>query len=215
MWTGWYLLMAGFLFLTLLSISPVSDVLTQSLVRRYRIASEQMLENIDVITVLGGGGEDGVPSGTTKERIFAGIDIFRKSGAKFLAVQGASQVDGDPTDAEIMKSIALEQGVPAEKMLTDSKSRTTAEHPARLQELLPDGVTRIGIVTSAIHMPRAMAVFQKYFPYKTIIALPVEIPDTRSRYRIIEILPSVDSLSNSTTTLHEWIGILWYKIEFL
>ena len=211
---GWYLSFVGFFLFTLLSFTPVSDVLTQPLVRQYSVPSSEALKNIEVITVLGGGGKAGVPSGATYERIIGGIKMFQQSGAKFFVVQGAAQLPEDPTDAEIMKKIALKEGVPVEKILVDSRSRTTAEHPPQLKVLLPTNVTQIGIVTSAIHMPRAMAVFQKYFPDKTIVPLPVGVSSEWPRYRIAQMIPSVDAFSRSTTALHEWIGIVWYRFSY-
>ncbi len=210
--TGWYVLMVGFLLFTLLSFTPVSDVLTQPLARRYPMASVEMLKNTEVIVVLGGGGQAGVPSGATYERIVAAVGMFRQGGAKFFVVQGAAHIPGDPTDAEIMKNIALEKGVPAEKILVDYNSRTTAEHPPQLKALLPENVERIGIVTSALHMPRAIVVFQKSFPNKSIIPLPVSF--RRPRYTSASMVPSVDALARSTAALHEWIGIIWYAVRY-
>lgn len=212
---GWYALVAGFLLLTLLSLTPVSNALTRPLLRLYSAPSLEMLVGIDVITVLGGGGRQGKPSEVTYERIIAGIGMFKQSGAKFLVVQGASDIDGELTDGEIMKSIALEQGVPTEKIFVDSHSHTTVEHPLQLEELLPADVARIGIVTSALHMPRAMAVFRHYFTDKTLVALPVGLPIERLRFRFVSMIPSIDALANSTAALHEWAGFIWYKIRFL
>lgn len=212
---GWYMLLAGFLIFTLLSFAPFAGMIARPLLERYPAPSSEMLHALQVITVLGGGGGEGVPSEATKERIFAGVEMFKQSGAKFIAVQGSSEIDGEPTDAEIMKKIALEQGIPEEKILVDPSSRTTAEHPARLQALLPSDITRIGIVTSATHMPRAMRIFRNYFTKMELVALPVGSIIEKSQYRFIDMIPSVNALSSSTATLHEWVGILWYKMRLL
>lgn len=210
---GWYVLAAGFLFFTMLSFMPFSDMLTQPFLRQYSEPPAVALEDLDVVTVLGGGGREGKPSSATNERIRAGIEMFKKSSARFIAVQGAAQVPGEPTDAAVMKSIALAQGVPAEKILVDPLSRTTGEHPVQLRALLPDGIMRIGLVTSALHLPRAMAVFQKYFPDKVIVPLPVGTSGWPS-YRSVNMVPSIDAFSQSTAALHEWIGIVWYYVRY-
>lgn len=213
--TGWFILFAGFFLFTFLSSNPVSNALTQPLLQWYSEPSPETLKNLGVITVLGGGGRAGLPSSVTYERIITGVKIFQQSGAKFLAVQGGTDIDGEPPEGEIMKKIALERGVPEEKILTDSISKTTTEHPLQLKELLPSDIVRIGIVTSSLHMPRAMEVFQDYFTDKTLVALPVGFSGKRRSYRFANIVPSVDALSNSTSAIHEWAGILWHKIRFL
>lgn len=210
---GWHILAAGFLLLTLLSFAPLADALTQPLLRWYRAPSSEALAGIEAITVLGGGGREGVPSEATYERMTAGIQWFAQSGAKILAVQGAAEIDGEPTNAEIMEKMALKEGVPAEKIIVDSNSRTTAEHPSQLQALLPPDVTRIGIVTSALHMPRAVAVFQRYFPDKEIIPLPVGTAVQWPRYRPVDMVLSAGALSQTTAAIHEWMGMAWYWIS--
>ncbi len=210
---GWYLLVVGFLLLNLFSFTPVSDMLTQPLVRWYSTPSAETLARVEAITVLGGGVSQGEPSSATYSRVMGGIRLFKASNAKFFVVQGAAEIPGEPTNAEVMRKIALEQGVPEGEILADLRSRTTEEHPAQLEALLPKGVARIGVVTSALHMPRAIAIFQKYFPDKTIVPLPVGVAQGWPRYRLANMVPSVGALSRSTVALHEWIGIIWYAVR--
>lgn len=211
---GWYTLLGGFTFFTLLSFTPFSDALTQPLLYRYSAPSPETLARLEVIAVLGGGGSNGEPSSATYSRVMEGVRLFKASNAKFFVVQGAAEIQGEPTNAEIMKKIALEQGIYAEKILVDSDSHTTAEHPAQLKRLIPSDVTQIGIVTSAIHMPRAMPVFQVHFQDKTIIPLPVGISVGWPSYRPANMVPSVEALSRSTSALHEWVGIAWYAVRY-
>lgn len=210
---GWYILVFGLTLFTVLSFTPISDALTQPLLHRYSAPSAETFAQIEAITVLGGGGSNGEPSSVTYRRVREGIRLFKASNAKFFVVQGASQVPEEPTDAEIMKKIALENGIAIEKIFIDSNSRTTAEHPSQLEKLLPPDVGQIGIVTSAIHMPRAIQVFQKYFPDKTIVPLPVGISGWPS-YRPANMVPSIDAFSKSTAALHEWVGLVWYAVRY-
>ena len=210
---GWHILAAGFLLLTLLSFAPLADALTLPLLRWYREPSPEAFAGIEAVTVLGGGGREGVPSEATYERMTAGIQWFAQSGAKILAVQGAADIDGEPTNAEIMEKMALQEGVPAEKIIADSHSKTTAEHPLQLKALLPEDVVRIGIVTSALHMPRAVAVFQRYFPDKKIIPLPVGAAVQWPRYYPVDMVLSAGALSQATSAIHEWMGMTWYRLS--
>lgn len=210
---GWYSLVVGLLLLAMFSLQPFADALTRPLLRQYSLPSADTLNTLEAITVLGGGSQAGIPSDATYKRIMAGIELFQQSKAEFMVVQGATEVEGEPTDGEIMQKITIEAGTPRDKIILDSISRNTAEHPIQLQKLLPQDIKRIGIVTSAIHMPRAMETFQRYMVDKQFVALPVETADKRIHYRLVDAVPSVGALSNSSVAFHEWIGLLWYRVS--
>lgn len=210
---GWYALTLGTLLLGLLSFSPLSHALTRSLELRYETPSAETLASLEAIVILGGGGRGGRPSSATYRRVTEGVQMFKASGAKRMILQGAAEVQGEPTDAEVMRQFALAQGVDVGQIMIDPNSRTTEEHPAQLAPLLPTGTVRIGIVTSTLHMPRTMRIFERQFSGKTLIPIPVDRNPTSVRYASHHLVPSVDALLRSTAALHEWIGIMWYALR--
>ena len=208
--------------LYLLSTNPVSDLLIYSLEYQYPVPSEEVLSTLDVVVVLGGGmsSQGGFrkcpePSGAAYSRLYNGIRIFRQSGADILAFSGGGSKDDLPSESEVMKTLALELGVREDRMITEGKSRNTMENGAELAKLLSSRQAgRIGLVTSALHMPRSVKVFRRQFPNSTIVPLPVNhlySPDWRNPKNYI---PSSGNLSRSNNALHEWIGMVWYVIKY-
>ena len=106
-------------------------------------------------------------------------------------------------------------GVPENQIVTETKSRNTRENGANLATLLSSSQTkRIGLVTSALHMPRSVKVFRKQFPNDTIVPIPVNhlySPDWR---HLKNYMPSSDTLAESACAIHEWIGMVWYVLRY-
>ena len=67
-----------------------------------------------------------------------------------------------PTEAEQMRGVLSEWGVPDGAMILEDESRNTRENAvASLRLMQQRGLRRALLVTSAFHMPRALAIFQK------------------------------------------------------
>lgn len=203
----------GTCILYFLSLSPVSNGLIYSLENQYPYPAQGKIEMVDIIVVLGGGiypvggpRKDPEASGTTYSRLFNGVKIFKKSNAKFLVLSGKGE-------AEVMGDLAVKIGVPQDKIIIESRSKNTMEHAIELRRLFPQTKrVRIGIVTSALHMPRAILSFKKIFADDTILPIPVGYTYSLSEYNIRSIIPSAEDLSTSSYAIHEWIGMIWYKV---
>lgn len=107
-------------------------------------------------------------------------------------------------------TLLAEFGVPAGAIDIESDSRTTRENARRTAALLPAGA-RILLVTSARHMPRAVASFRQ-----TALRVVPAATDHAWRpgrpFAITAILPSPAALTLSTTVWHEWLGRAWYAL---
>lgn len=216
---GWYSLFFGTYILFLLSISPVSNGLVYFLERRYQPPSKEVISKADIIVILNGGvfpsgGFRKKPeaSGATYSRVFNGVEIFKQSSAKILALSGVGDQKDIEGTANVMKDFAISLGVPADKIITEPKSRNTMEHTVELAKLFPPALgLKIGIVTSAFHMPRSVRLFQKKFPSDAIIPLPVGHIYSPIKYDIESLIPSSHTLSKSSYAIHELLGMIWYK----
>ncbi len=220
---GWYFLVFATCILYLLSITPVSNLLVYSLENQYQPLSSEVLEEVDIMVVLGGGimssgGFRRYPeaSGATYSRVFNGVKIFRQSGAKKLVLSGAGGQRDGGTNADVMKNIAIALGISENMIITEGKSRNTMEHAVDLAKLLPLGGERmrIGLVTSALHMQRAVQAFSKKFPKNTVVPIPVGYIYSPLKCSFENLIPCSDSFSTSSYAIHEWIGILWYWIAY-
>lgn len=208
---GWLCTLFATLLLYLLSIEPMANWLVYPLEAKYTLPSKEVLADLDVVAVLGGGS---YPSGYGRPyyelsddayaRVLTGVAVFRQSHAGRLVFCGT----------RAMKPLALQLGVPESDVLEECDSANTMENAARLAELLPFGENRrIGVVTSAVHLSRAESAFKACFPRDTIVPIPANY------LRVCEggvkaVIPSAAHFERSTRALHEWIGILWYAVRY-
>ncbi len=238
---GRWSLLIGTTVLLAFSLNPVANLLAYPLESQYQlppafVGASDGPPLLDIVVVLGGGAYPPGPLRPLAElsrhaypRFYHGVRIFRLSHAQLLAFCGGPIREGVVSEGEAMKAMALALGVPEEKILAETTSRTTFENISNLSRLLPagqkgsgpptqrDGVggpnRRIGLVTSAVHMRRAYGVFCRQFPDDIVVPIPVQaIYDPRGwDYR--GLLPNANNLDRSTMALHEWIGLLWYKLR--
>jgi len=218
---GRLLLLAGTVLLLALSLSPVANFLTYPLEARYPSPSAQALERLDVVVVLGGGihpaghlRQEAELSKFTYPRFYHGVRVFQQSHARLLAFCGGPGRQGAESEAETMRAMALSQGVPQDRIVVEQTSRNTFENIANLARLLPAGQgRRIGLVTTASHMRRSHAVSQRQFPGDTIIPIPVYYTYDPAGTFIENFVPTSGNLERSSIALHEWIGLIWYRLR--
>jgi len=219
---GQFLIIAAGLVLYFFSIPVISDRLLYSLESQYPSPDVTDLSNLDIIVVLGGGyypsggfRASGEPSGLAYARVFGGVKAFKNSGAGKLAFCEGWRDDAHESGAEVMKAFAIELGVNEDKIITEDKSQNTMENCTELKRLLdPKKQRNIGLVTSAWHMLRSERVFRQVFPKDKIVPIPVGYLYTPEKEFLKRMIPSAKALQTSTEAVHEWIGLLWYKIRY-
>lgn len=166
------------------------------------------------IVVLGGGRvidspeyREDVASRETLMRLRYAAQLARSSALPVL-VAGGRPYGGTLTEGEAMRR-ALEAGFNVPARWVESVSRTTAENARGAYALLaPENRTRIVLVTSAVHMPRAERAFRK--AGFEVIAAPSDYVSRRP-VAAIDFLPSGSGLRHTREALWEWLGMLWYR----
>ena len=142
--------------------------------------------------------------------------LYRAAKAPLILVSGGEVPGlgkGTQTEAEAARTVLLEWGVPDTAILVEKQSKSTAENATRSRDLLAArGIKRALLVTSAAHMPRAVGVFRKagleVSPCPTDYLTGWAQPDLPFR-----ILPDPSALNDSTIALHEYAGLLIYRIR--
>lgn len=204
-------LLIAFLLLFILSLGPVANWIAYPLEAGYILPSENVLTDIDIVAVLGGGS---YLSGYRQQyydlshdsyaRLCRGVSLYKQSNARTLVFCGT----------KAMKPFAMQLDIPESEILEETDSTNTMENAAHLAEILPAGQNRrIAVVTSAVHLPRAETVFKACFPQDVIVPIPANYLEV-SEGGIKTIIPTASHFERSTRALHEWIGILWYKIRY-
>lgn len=210
----------------LLSIDPVVYLLARSLEEKSAInTSELDLENIDAIVILSGGmGKKGGDrpfqelSGISWKRLWRGIELYKEfKGQIPILYSGGSANPFDPVsvEAKLGKRYAVSIGVPEEKFWTESESRNTYESGVCIKQILDERFPSVKghsviLVTSALHMHRSVMVMKKVGLYP--IPFPADFATGSFHLDPLSFFPSITSFYESYFAIHEWVGIIGYKL---
>jgi uncharacterized SAM-binding protein YcdF (DUF218 family) len=215
---GVFFVILGILTLFLASIDPTANALTLHLERQNPPLEERdgrpVVPSQPAAIVVLAGGQLNVPdkpalSRLTRQglaRVVGGVDLWKHfPEARFI-------VTGHPDETSAMRAVAERLGVPKERVIEETESRDTQDHPQKLKPLL--GESPFLLVTSATHMPRSAALF-KAAGYDPILA-PVDFliwptPGVYDPYRPGMLIPRVFNLELTSTALHEIGGIAWSR----
>lgn len=126
-----------------------------------------------------------------------------------LASGGGSR--GYQPYALTMRQVLRSEGVPDDKLWTEGQSSSTFENASLSAPILRQhGVKRILLVTEAYHMLRAQKCFEKQGFVVVPAACGFRIP---LKFHFSEIVPSWEAISWNEETLHETVGLFWYKLQ--
>ena len=209
---GKILIILGILFYYLFSITPISDLILQPLENQYQPVQKGDLNKADIILLLLGGKEADVLRASEALRIFNfQLSIFNEfPNPNFqIIISGTDPLNPESKEAKEVEDFLVERGIPEENIILEDKSRTTKESAENLKNLVVE--EPFFLVTSAYHMPRSMESFQKMGANP--IAAPADFKIKES-YDILDFFPDAQNLRNSDIALHEYFGILWYRLKY-
>lgn len=149
------------------------------------------------------------------DRLLQGLQLYHDGKIKKILLSGGSGYVNfkDWKESKLIAEVLLKSGVPAEDILLENESRNTYENAIHSAEMLREGKngTKFLLITSAFHMRRSLMCFEK--AGLKVEAFPV---DTRSAPHINTldkiIQPDAECLSQWDMLLHEWIGLVMYKM---
>ncbi|PLC51141.1 hypothetical protein CR159_02590 [Pollutimonas subterranea] len=177
------------------------------------------LPNAQAIVVLGGSTANNrsnwfepYDSDTATARVDTAAMLYKAHRAPFIIVSGAA-LEGNISEAQIMANALRQLDVPQQAIILESGSYTTYENAVNTsKELKQRNIDRVLLVTSALHMPRAMAVFKKQGV--DAIAAPsapqIVVPSDRG-FSFWQ--PSMRALQASRSIVKEYVGLLVYWVR--
>lgn len=220
---------AALIFISLLMLWSagcpfVSDWMMSSLEGPYLSAAARTYPRADAIVVLSGSAarqqaqSRKVLPGRAFDRLYLGCQLYREKKAPVMVLSGGGSREGRKsgalTESELMFLLARQLGLPERSLVTESHSRNTRENAWFTREILQGrkGKGTVLLVTSAYHMPRAKACFEKLGMIVTACPADFKV-DPYKLPTPLDFLPDAEALDNTTMALREYIGLLYYRLR--
>lgn len=207
-----------------------SDIFSKALVRslEWQYLPNGDLPQAEAIVVLGGGTRPRIAPrpfyeiNEAGDRILYGSWLYKQNKAPLLIVTGGRAEwmgEGGNPESEDMAAIAELFGVPSGAIIQESQSFNTRDNAVNTRQIMTGrGINQVLLVTSAMHMPRAMQIFRKVGI--EAIAAPTDFLTVRNENNkgwgiLLELLPNADALKNTTYAIKEYIGMVVYQLAGL
>ena len=182
-----------------------------------KIAAEE-LRKIRFVVVLGSGNstapalpESNQLNTASLYRLVEGIRIQRQLPQAFLILSGGANRD-PRANAVVAGRVAESLGVIKERMVTEDRPRDTAEEVSLLQPMLND--MPFILVTSAVHMERAMRLFQQAGTHP--IAAPTDfLVKDNGQLTSSSFVPTCTNLELSQRMIYAWAAQVWNSLQRL
>jgi len=187
------------------------------------------LPSADAIVVLGGVTAPAFPPQPTvhltggADRLTYAAELYRTHHGALMVLSGGRMPWSEslPPESAQMSTIVQMLGVPASAIVEEAASRNTHENAVFTRRLLlAHNIRKILLVTSAMAMPRALAVFR----LQGIDAIPAPTdftPSSRSGSEgwvgdllaeALGLIPSSAGLDKSSAAIHEYEGLVLYRL---
>jgi len=186
----------------------------------YQYQPPTTLPKADAVLVLSGmlGGFDTQDGYVTEwgdpDRFFVGLQLVKLGKAdRLIFTRGQMPWSDSPPEGEMLKQKALEMGISSDQILLTSIVSNTAEESLAVKELMAEhGLTKIILVTSSFHLPRAKLLFDKAgvdtYPY------PTDFKAASRDVTWLHFIPSADAFSDTSNGIREYIGRFYYWLKY-
>ena len=215
------------IILLISSNSWVSNYLVMSL--EWQNIPEEELPSTEAIVLLGGATKSAttprpmVDVSESGDRILYSAHLYQQRKAPLIIASGGRipWKGGGEAEAKDMSKLLQLMGVPTEAIIEESESLNTYQNAVNVKKILREkGIIKILLVTSAMHMPRSLAIFQ----HQGIEAIPaptdfmiseqeLQEPSSSREALLLNALPDVENLNKTTKAIKEYIGMVVYRLQ--
>jgi len=209
-WLGWLTVAWLWLCMTPIMTWVVGAPLEREFLVDGRVPMVETFPEADVIVLLGGsmGIETNLSSyaemWTSADRVWQTARLYKAGKASKVIATGNYAID---TTLPLLKDFGL-----AEECVSFLDAKNTEEEAKGIAKM---GYKKILLVTSAWHTKRARLMFKKYAPEIEVVCAPADFEQTMMAENLFSpkaILPDVNVLYLNSVALHEWVGIVGYKL---
>ena len=212
-------LLAAIGLLWVSALPPVASALLWTLQKQHPPVELDSIPRSDCIIVLGGVLGDAeyprvdIELSEAVDRVYQSARLFRTGKGRNIIVAAGNQpwaADREP-EAGLIRNLLVEWGVPAASIRLDTSSRNTRENAVNGAALIREARCKSNLlVTSAWHMPRAVAAFARVGI--EVFAVSVDVKGVQGRNNLaLWLTPRVEALAVTSQALMEWMGILVYR----
>jgi uncharacterized SAM-binding protein YcdF (DUF218 family) len=198
--------------LLLISLTPLGANLLVAWVESAAPRAEDCLAPTPQAIVVLSGGLDREPAAasdlnalasSTVRRLVAGSELYTRTPGASVYISG-----GGPftiPESVVMRELALRMGIAASAIRIETTSQNTLGNAYDLQALSPPPPKRVWLVTSSLHLPRAMRTFAAAgfdacgYPADSQYVAPDSVG---------YLLPQASAAKKSEAALHEIIGTM-------
>lgn len=212
-------LMSGFLYIA--GATPVPEWLMARLERPFANAIIANAARADVVILLGGNANPSahdsfqISLNSASDRIVTAVELLRQNKANALIIGGGpARLNRKPvSEGALVEHFVKTWNVAPGEVIGLDACVNTREEAMRAHAIMAERKwTNAILVTSAFHMARALATFQK----QGLAVLPVAcdfeaLPVVEGESWGFRVVPTIDHLKTLTLYLHEVIGWYYYS----
>lgn len=193
---------------------PISSYWVRGyLENQYPPVNVEAMPTVGAIVILGGGvsplnyGERYPNLGAASDREWHAARLFHAGKAPLIILSGGHDPNYSATpSAEAMRRVLVALDVPNEDLLLEESSRNTSQNAQYTASILGDrGIDRVLLVTSALHMPRSVPLFEQEGLEVVPAATDHEVRPLPA-WRLW--LPDTNALDGSSRAIKEVVGRL-------
>lgn len=204
------------ILLIIFGLLPTGQILLKPLENRFPLANPTDIARARGIIVLAGSENPGLTEsrsqpavGEASARLIAGLELAQRFPKKPLVFTGGAPNKRGITQADVANMVFQSFGIEDERTTYEKASMNSYDNAVMTHDLIkPDPKDQWVLVTSAYHMPRAVATFEaagwNVIPYTV---------DYRTREHGLDYDINVAKrLRQSDLAIHEWIGLAAYRL---
>ena len=120
---------------------------------------------------------------------------------------GRSGFEGITPVAEVMADTAVGWGVDHKNIVVEKEAADTKDHVTYVKKIV--GEEPFILVTSASHMPRAMALFRKHGMEPIPAPTDYMVKEREGGLTPGVFFPGAGSLEKAERAVHEYLGLVW------
>jgi uncharacterized SAM-binding protein YcdF (DUF218 family) len=149
------------------------------------------------------------------DRIWQAINLYHLGKVDKLLISGNNGFLGEDglDEANQFKVVLIENGIPEEHVLVETKSKNTFENAVESKKIIDNepSIESVLLITSALHMRRSEAVFENV-GFTNFDTFSTDHFTGRKRaYKVSQFfVPNLSIFTSWNALIHEWVGYAAY-----